>query len=517
MKKLILTLAALFCATWAFAQNDINEASYYIEGTYVPNAKNWTFSLNNPRGSGIHFANEGKTHQGTEDNGSVVFTFTDATTTCPANFSKGLNFFTYSESDGRWVRRTEVRNGEQGFSQDRSMVVMLVLDCSSSLGSDFARVKKSAISFIQNLAQASAYKGNIYIGIVGFNSRMNPFDIVPLTTENEDKLTSFINNLTMDDITRLYMAMHRGGEMIDNYASTMKDALGGAFMVSFTDGYDNASMDRNIGGPQDYFNFVKKNYVDGKTIKDVKLESYVIAVKGDEVSQQEFDQLKLLATNDNRHFIEGNIKEINDLFTNLSAQLIRRWQNIYCYIPMGYQGKVRWVLNCDDNESATKDEPKKTEKKERTQSAFLQGCQNSYGINLGLGQGIWGATAKRQCNHLALMADLGLMRKSIKETDSTSENYNQKIRHNVIELAGNVAYQDIISESGKLRLSWLAGGGLSLGIDCTSGKGKLGINALAGIELSIANKVDIQFDIRPGASKAIGFEIPTTFGIRLHL
>ena len=115
------------------------------------------------------------------------------------------------------------------------------------------------------------------------------------------------------------------------------------------------------------------------------------------------------------------------------------------------------------------------------------------------------------------MADLGLMRKSIKETDSTSENYNQKIRHNVIELAGNVAYQDIISESGKLRLSWLAGGGLSLGIDCTSGKGKLGINALAGIELSIANKVDIQFDIRPGASKAIGFEIPTTFGIRLHL
>jgi Mg-chelatase subunit ChlD len=524
MKKLFLTLLAVGCACWAMAQRSVDDANYYIEGTYVPNAKAWTFSLNSPQGNGIHFANEGKTHKGTEDNGSVVFTFTDATTTCPSNFSKGLSFYTWSESDQRWVRRTEVRNGEQGFSQDRSMLVMLVLDCSSSLGADFSRVKKSAISFIQNLAVASQYKGNIYIGIVGFNSKMMPFDIVPLTTANEEKLTSFINNLTMDDITRLYMAMHRGSDMIDAYAETMKDAIGGAFMVSFTDGYDNASMDRTIGGPQEYFNYVKSNIVDSKRVKGVKLESYVIAVKGDEVSQQEFDQLKQLATSDSRnseqrHFIEGSIKEINEAFTNLSGQLIRRWQNIYCYIPMGYQGKVRWVLNCDGDEVAS--DVKNTVSDVKNEGlGFFKNCSNSYGIILGPGEGLWGASAKRQCSKIALMADFGLQVRNIKE-DETIDGVLKAVPHKhwVLELALNVAYCGTISEGAKHHFYWMAGGGLPIGLDFSNhGAPKIGGNVLGGLGVTVADKVDFQFDIRPGIVNMLKpFECPTNFIIRLHL
>ena len=79
--------------------------------------------------------------------------------------------------------------------------------------------------------------------------------------------------------TALYYAMRRGYESIEEYVSTAQSDpefnFNGSFLVTFTDGLDNASLDPKIGVPANgennpYYQYVK-NMLSSKKIGGIKV------------------------------------------------------------------------------------------------------------------------------------------------------------------------------------------------------------------------------------------------------
>jgi hypothetical protein len=43
-----------------------------------------------------------------------------------------------------------------------------------------------------------------------------------------------------------------------------------------------------------------------------------------------------------------NFDKLQAAFEEIGTNLINKWQSIYCYIPRGYDGRVRWTIECGD-------------------------------------------------------------------------------------------------------------------------------------------------------------------------
>lgn len=128
---------------------DVNESAMYIEGTF-----RW-----------IDNALVDVTYHGlTCDNGSIVvgeaeendvfitYTFENVVTSTPIEQNDIKHWFT--NSSGNWERNSEFTpNSNSALEVTRkSALIMLVLDCSSSLGTQFSTVKTHANNFIGTLA-----------------------------------------------------------------------------------------------------------------------------------------------------------------------------------------------------------------------------------------------------------------------------------------------------------------------------------------------------------------------------
>jgi len=396
MKRLSLLLALLMCCLAAFPQAE--KAKYYIEGEYsISQDQNggFVYQLSNITSKGISFTPAEVIYGKVEADESISFTFDKATTTCPDGFGAGLKFWKW-QFDGKsngWQRDSEVKDAQQNFETDKIMVVELVLDCSKSLGDDnFEKLKSSATKFINILYNASS-DGSIRIGIIGFNTMGNTDkmvrDIEPLTKSSRDAMIQFIQNLTMYNNTALYYAMRKGADQITDYVNNMNakdaDKFDYACMVSFTDGYDNHSMDAQLGVPQKglenpYFQYVRDNVVN-RQIGSANLKSFVIAIRGNDVAEDNklykavFDGLSSDAP-----FLLDDFNQLEKQFEDMAQELIKRWQNLTCYVPSAHQGKVRWTLGNDiSNEEPTLTEAAPVEKEKR----FSMG-NKFIGVNAGV-------------------------------------------------------------------------------------------------------------------------------------
>ena len=127
--------------------------------------------------------------------------------------------------EGEWIQ--DVENNLQAFYA-QSLDVVLVLDLSSSLGNDVGFVKEYAIDFINLLFIENP---NSRIGIVGFSEYINS---LPLTSNKTSAINFVINLVENQDATKLYEAMDRGIDMIENSGSE------GRALVTFTDGRNNS-------------------------------------------------------------------------------------------------------------------------------------------------------------------------------------------------------------------------------------------------------------------------------------
>lgn len=127
--------------------------------------------------------------------------------------------------DGTWTRFSEFETEMETVSR---VAVILVLDVSSSLGNDFAKVQEYATEFVNIIAENQQ---NAQIGIVNFATEVDFQNI----TANYESLREYISQLEQGEYTALYDAMDRGINLLGESDFNAK------VLVTFTDGRDNYS------------------------------------------------------------------------------------------------------------------------------------------------------------------------------------------------------------------------------------------------------------------------------------
>lgn len=360
-KHLTLLAAALLLTFSVYAQAD--KAKYYIEGQLAtPTKTGQPWKLYNIRSQGITFT-DSDTIYGHDTDKGVQLVFDHAATTHPQGFNCGLKFYRWQNNSGRWQVDSEVENAEAAFTQQKVMSIMLVLDCSSSIGdADFVKLKNAAKQFIDVIIDKSS-DGNVHIGIVGFNSMKNTrtFDLRPLTKESKRDMFQFIDTLQLNNRTAFYYAINKGLDNIKQYVGKLKVSkekkYDGNYIIAFTDGYDNDSFDPKIGKAAEgtehrYFQHVNQRIMQEK-IGGAPIESYVLAIRGNDVDRTNTDFERVLSAlshnaNDNKFYSLTNFDKLQSAFEEIGTNLINKWQSLYCYIPRGYDGRVRWTVECGD-------------------------------------------------------------------------------------------------------------------------------------------------------------------------
>lgn len=131
---------------------DASESQRYIEGMF----------LNNQVDGSCLFSNI--TYVGLQDCGSIIypttegifvyFTFSNLfTTNGDQVYTSNTKQWNWSPDDQTWVNNAEFTPSGNVVTHEefKSAIIMLVLDCSSSLGNDFQSVKSAACQFIETL------------------------------------------------------------------------------------------------------------------------------------------------------------------------------------------------------------------------------------------------------------------------------------------------------------------------------------------------------------------------------
>ncbi len=181
------------------------------------------------------------------------------------------------------------------------------------------------------------------------------YPIKGLNSNTKSEMIRFIRSKELKRNTALYYAIKKGVIMLENYSKNISsDKYDGSYLITFTDGIDNQSMDATLGAPTDgkadpYFQYVK-NIIGSKKIKGKKIESHIIAVQGGDVGDNKIFEsiLEDLASKPDNFILAKNFDEVNANFAKIANDLINKWQNLECYVPPRFKGKVRWTL--DDGE-----------------------------------------------------------------------------------------------------------------------------------------------------------------------
>lgn len=336
-----------------------DNAQYFIKGnlSIEKGADGKTvYKLSQIDNSGIYFDNPYATRTGEETSKEdVLFQFSHARTDYPGGINTPLDFWRYDNSINEWQPDGETRQGTAGVEQKKSMVVMLVLDCSSSLGTDFNLVQGAANNFIRSLYEASQGSGNIKLGIVGF-SKINEtriFNIRSLTSDSYYEMTSFINRLSTQNGTALYYAMDKSvGELMEAYCKTSipsTEPLSAAIMVTFTDGLDQTSRnpDKNILTADNYYDEILTKYgtkMQNKSFNSIHLQHEIRGVKGNDIiSEAQLGKFQRIGESLGNFKLLGNYSELGREFEDIAKNLIDQWRILNLYVPNSFSGRVAWT------------------------------------------------------------------------------------------------------------------------------------------------------------------------------
>ncbi len=353
MKRLFI-LGVLVCVNLlAFAQK------YYIEGYVERSVQNKTsyFTLKNVTTSGISF-DKYETNAKKYDDGSLGFTFYNVTTECSKGLTK-LRLEKWNEEEARWQREVESKDITPHKTDTRRTSIVLVLDFTASLGaSGLETVKRSAIDFLQEMLRQTGGNGTVHIGIVAFAGKVDKYPITPLTSSSITSLQSFITKQKGVDNTYLYRAMDEAVSMLENYRPINdKQEFQGASIVTFTDGKDNGSESEDaMYFGDEYLSYVVSNRLQQK-IEGKDIESYVMSIRGRDVSSSDIAKLKTLATTSTQHFKPvASFEELQSVFIEIAKSLKVTWYDLICYTPQ-VTGRVRWVLDCEEPKPVSVPQP----------------------------------------------------------------------------------------------------------------------------------------------------------------
>lgn len=366
MKRLKITLSIL-CLVFAstmivMAQSNRTNpdiARYFIKGNLsIEKGADGkaVYKLSQIDNSGIYFDNPSATRIGEETPlEDVLFQFSRASTDYPGGINTPLDFWRYDNTINEWQPDGETRQGTAGVETKKSMVVMLVLDCSSSLGTDYNLVQGAANNFIRSLYEASKGAGNIKLGIVGF-SKINEtrvFNIRPLTSDSYYEMTSFVNRLSTQNGTALYYAMDKSvDELMENYCRNSilsTEPLSAAIMVTFTDGLDQTSRnpDKDILTADNYYDKILAKYgikMKNKTFNGIHLQHEIRGVKGNDIiTDAQLGKFQRIGESLGNFKLLGNYSELGKEFEDIAKNLIDQWRILNLYVPNSFSGRVAWT------------------------------------------------------------------------------------------------------------------------------------------------------------------------------
>ncbi len=399
LKLFSFIVCMIFCGLTASAQTKVlqtpDEAEYFIKGDLsIQKGADGKpeYTLTNVQTKGIDFKMQDTFKGKVTDKEDVVFSFEDATTDYPGGFQKNvLQYWRFDDYEKIWQPESEVRQGSLENTTNKYMNIMLVVDCSSSLGSDFNIVRNNTLYFVEQLYNASPY-GNIRLGIIAFSSikETKVLDIRALNNSTKRDIDSFIRSLSTHNGTALYYSMDKALEMLedDSEQYIKSNEYLGSYLITFTDGIDQQSQnfDKDIFVAEDYYNYIRPILKDNNTRKKIygrNIETRILSVKGNDITsaklEEKFDNdLKAICDNYTKM---RNINELQNEFANISKLLIDKSMQLQCYVPMGFRGRVGWTFSSIKNEPVVeyKPEPIKVKKQKKV---FL-------GINAGVGAGFY--------------------------------------------------------------------------------------------------------------------------------
>lgn len=381
MKQTITkALLLIFCLMPFLAMSQAEYSNYYIEGDYAMHqgqGGKMYYTLTNIETKGVKLGTGHVTSLvgGVGSNESVVFTFDTIENYCPDGY-KYIRFWKAKDNEGpiRWQIDSEVENPRSKKRTDMVKVVLLVLDCSNSLGNDFDGLQKCAKKFVDILVKSSG-NGNIRIGVIGFsnvaNTDKNVIPIQNLTKQSAQSIKDAIDDLNQHNNTAMYYAMDKGEKMISDYVQNLQLAddqkFGGAIMVTFTDGFDNHSlMEGRVfrkGLENPYFQYVRdtvirhqytythKNVIlsDGSRrdiVESHPLESMMLVLKGNDVSEDDktYQNVFNSLASEQPYYVK-NFSEVKKKFSEIAELIVSRFQVLECYVPRAHEGRVRWTFD----------------------------------------------------------------------------------------------------------------------------------------------------------------------------
>lgn len=386
----------IFCGLTANAQTKVlqtpDEAEYFIKGDLsIQKGADGKpeYTLTNVQTKGIDIKMQDTFKGKVTDKEDVVFSFEDASTDYPGGFKNNvLQYWRFDDYEKIWQPESEVRQGSLENTSNKYMNIMLVVDCSSSLGSDFNIVRNNTLYFVEQLYNASPY-GNIRLGIIAFSSikETKVLDIRALNNSTKRDIDFFIRSLSTHNGTALYYSMDKALEMLedDSEQYIKSNEYLGSYLITFTDGIDQQSQnfDKDIFVAEDYYNYIRPILKDNNTRKKIygrNIETRILSVKGNDITsaklEEKFDNdLKAICDNYTKM---RNINELQNEFANISKLLIDKSMQLQCYVPMGFRGRVGWTFSSIKNEQVVEYKPEPPIKKQN--KIFL-------GINAGVGAG----------------------------------------------------------------------------------------------------------------------------------
>lgn len=183
----------------------------------------------------------------------------------------------------------------------------------------------------------------IYLGIIGFNYNLYPKEISLLNASTKSSFTSFIDNLTMENLTGLYYADYTALKKLKSFGQPPK--LTNVALVTFTDGLDNASLDDSERNPENYptreayLNAISSKIRTDK-VHGLDINAYTIGLRGNDVQDVAAFQnnLKKLASNDNNMYEVTSMDEALQRFEEIAESLhsTNTTTSLSLLVPPGY-------------------------------------------------------------------------------------------------------------------------------------------------------------------------------------
>lgn len=407
MKRIILLSAILLGTLCVSAQSDKksdpDRAKYFIKGNLslsVQGNKGVVYRLENPTHSeGITFEETSVIEGKVTDQEDVQFEFRNASTDYSGGFENNrLQFWRYDEELQEWQPDVETRQGTASFEQTKVISLLLLIDCSTSLGSDFDLVKENAKYFI-NLLRGASGKGNVKVGIIGFSTVKDTriFDITELNESSSSRMQSFIDGLELSNGTALYYSMDKALDMLQDYVVRNRigrDNYADSYIVTFTDGVDQTSQntEKQLLTADEYYDYIRQQ-LNVTQILDRPIGTYVVGVKGRDIVTDKmaakFD--RVLSGISPEYKTIDQVSQLREEFQRIVSDLTRQWTTLKCYVPMGFKGKVGWTFS--NGETVRKDVKKEVKQeavsvtqkvKQKAESVGLP--QDAFmGLSLGFG------------------------------------------------------------------------------------------------------------------------------------